>query len=159
MSVHFLNVGKADCAYIKCKDHNILIDAADKEDIYSIGYHETFEGFSDAYLTSVICNWKLVYKEIIHECIKGRANSKKNFWIGMEKNVVELSSYSDKVSDKTIKKIEEAKNNIINGKDVFSDDIYDINGKKRCSKGENISDDILLEHMDWYVEGVRIYEK
>lgn len=31
MSVHFLNVGKADCAYIKCKDRNILIDAADKE--------------------------------------------------------------------------------------------------------------------------------
>lgn len=31
MSVHFLNVGKADCAYIKCKNVNILIDAADKE--------------------------------------------------------------------------------------------------------------------------------
>ncbi len=31
MSVHFLNVGKADCAYINCKDVNILIDAADKE--------------------------------------------------------------------------------------------------------------------------------
>ena len=31
MSVHFLNVGKADCAYIKCGDHNVLIDAADKE--------------------------------------------------------------------------------------------------------------------------------
>lgn len=31
MSVHFLNVGKADCAYIKCGDYNVLIDAADKE--------------------------------------------------------------------------------------------------------------------------------
>lgn len=31
MSVHFLNVSKADCAYINCKDVNILIDAADKE--------------------------------------------------------------------------------------------------------------------------------
>ena len=31
MSVHFMNVGKADCAYIKCKNHSILIDAADKE--------------------------------------------------------------------------------------------------------------------------------
>lgn len=31
LSVHFLSVGKADCAYIKCKDVNILIDAADKE--------------------------------------------------------------------------------------------------------------------------------
>ncbi len=31
MNVHFLDVGKADCAYIKCKDCHILIDAADKE--------------------------------------------------------------------------------------------------------------------------------
>lgn len=29
MSVHYLNVGKADSIYIKCKDKNILIDAAD----------------------------------------------------------------------------------------------------------------------------------
>ena len=31
MEVHFLNVGDADCAYIRCEDYNILIDAADKE--------------------------------------------------------------------------------------------------------------------------------
>ncbi len=31
MYLHFLNVGKADCCYIKYKDKNILIDAADKE--------------------------------------------------------------------------------------------------------------------------------
>lgn len=31
MTVHFLDVGDADCSYIKCGDVNILIDAADKE--------------------------------------------------------------------------------------------------------------------------------
>lgn len=31
MSVHFLDVGKADCAYVSCGDKNILIDAADKD--------------------------------------------------------------------------------------------------------------------------------
>lgn len=31
MKVHFLDVGKADCCLIRCKDKNILIDAADKE--------------------------------------------------------------------------------------------------------------------------------
>ena len=31
MQVHFLDVGKADCAYIKCGDKHILIDAADVE--------------------------------------------------------------------------------------------------------------------------------
>ncbi len=31
MAVHFLDVGDADCSYIKCGEVNILIDAADKE--------------------------------------------------------------------------------------------------------------------------------
>lgn len=31
MGVHFLNVGKADCTYIKCKETNILIDSADRD--------------------------------------------------------------------------------------------------------------------------------
>lgn len=31
MEVHFLNVGDADCTYIRCGDYKILIDAADKE--------------------------------------------------------------------------------------------------------------------------------
>lgn len=31
LNVHFLDVGKADCIYINHKNHNILIDAGDKE--------------------------------------------------------------------------------------------------------------------------------
>lgn len=31
MAIHFLDVGKADCAYIKCGNRNVLIDAADRE--------------------------------------------------------------------------------------------------------------------------------
>ena len=31
MELHFLNVGDADCEYIRCGDYKILIDAADKE--------------------------------------------------------------------------------------------------------------------------------
>ena len=36
MEVHFLNVGGADCAYIRCGDYKILIDAADKEPTESV---------------------------------------------------------------------------------------------------------------------------
>lgn len=31
MGVHFLSVGKADCAYIRCGDTNILIDSGDRD--------------------------------------------------------------------------------------------------------------------------------
>ena len=141
------------------QNKSYVIEAAEEKDVLSIGYHEEFSGFSDKYLTSVVCNWQKVYKEMIKECLQGRANSEKNFWLGMEKEVVELSTMSEKVDRKTVGKIEKAKESIVNGKDVFSDVIYDTKGKKRCDKGETISDDVLLEHMDWYVEGVKIYEE
>ena len=141
------------------QNKSYVIEVAEKKDVLSIGYHEEFSGFSDKYLTSVVCNWQKVYKEMIKECLQGRANSEHNFWLGMEKEVVELSTMSKKVDSKIVDKIEKAKESIVNGKDVFSDVIYDTKGKKRCDKGETISDDVLLEHMDWYVEGVKIYEE
>ena len=95
---------------------------------------------------------------MISECVQGRGNLEDNFWIGIEKDVVDLSTYSDEVSKETKRKISDAREKIISGEDVFSGFIYDNNGKKRCDKNEIISDNILLEHMDWYVEGVKIYE-
>jgi len=29
----------------------------------------------------------------------------------------------------------------------------------RCEEKETISDEVILEQFDWFVEGVRIYEK
>ena len=141
------------------QNQSYVIEEADKKDVYSIGYHQAFDNFSDKYLTSVVCNWKLVYKEMIKEYEQGRANEHPNFWIGMERDVVGLSKYSSQVSDKTKKEIEKAKNRIIKGKDVFSGNIKDNKGKKRCEEGEIIQDEILLEQMDWFVEGVKIYEE
>ena len=43
-------------------------------------------------------------------------------------------------------------------KDVFSGVIFDNTGQLRCNEGESISDDVLLEKMNWYVDGVIIYE-
>ena len=37
--------------------------------------------------------------------------------------------------------------------------IYDNEGKLRCKEKQAIRDEDLLEHFDWYVEGVEIYEK
>jgi len=42
--------------------------------------------------------------------------------------------------------------------DVFSGVIRDNKGNLRCEKGERISDRELFTGMDWFVEGVEIYE-
>lgn len=46
LEVHFLDVGKADSAYIKYKNHNILIDAADKEPTDTVCEYLAREGVS-----------------------------------------------------------------------------------------------------------------
>jgi basic membrane protein A len=140
------------------QNQSYVIEVADEKGISSIGYHEVFSEFSDKYLGSVICNWEMVYKEIVKEILHGRTNSEENFWLGMEKEVVDLEIISDKLPKKSVEKIKNVKTSIAEGKEIFSGVIYDNKGEKRCDNGESISDDILLEHMDWYVEGVKIYE-
>ena len=133
-------------------------EAADALGVYSIGYNQTAIGLSDKYLTAAIWNWDSLYYEIIREYIQGRANSVKHHWFGIEMGVVGLAEYSPLVSDDTKQVVEKAKDSLISGEAVFSGDIFDNNGNRQCTEGESISDSILLEKMDWFVNGVVIHE-
>ena len=42
--------------------------------------------------------------------------------------------------------------------DVFYGPVKDQDGNIRVEKGENMSDEVLLNRFDWYVEGVVFYE-
>jgi basic membrane protein A len=114
---------------------------------------------SSKYLTSVVCNWEILYEEIMKQYLQGNANSVENYWIGLEKEAVELSDFSNEVSDDVFVELEKAKAEILHGKDVFSGMIYDNTGVLRCDEGEIIRDKTLLEQFDWFVEGVEIYEE
>lgn len=136
-----------------------VVRAAEAAGVFSIGYHEALSGCSEKYLTSVVCNWELVYEQIIREYLVGKANIKDNYWIGLEADAVGLSHYSDAVSPEIKAEVEKAKMELLTGKDVFSGVIYDNTGKQRCDEKETISDEVLLEQFDWFTEGVRFYEK
>ena len=133
-------------------------EAADSLGVCSIGYNQTVTGLSDKYLTAAIWNWDSLYYEIIREYIQGKGNSVKHHWFGIEKGVVGLAEYSPLVSEETKQAVEKAENALISGEAVFSGDIFDNNGNRRCAEGESISDSILLEKMDWFVNGVVIHE-
>lgn len=132
---------------------------ADEEGVYSIGYHIASEGLSSKYLTAVECNWKILYEEIMKQYLQGTANSVDNYWIGLDKEAVGLSAFSDEVVPEIVAELENAKEQILQGRDVFSGVIYDNEGVLRCDEGEIIRDKILLEQFDWFVEGVKIYEE
>ena len=136
-----------------------VVEVAEKAGIDSIGYHEAPNEHSQHYLTAVVCDWTLAYEEVIRTFMRGKGNSVPNYWIGLEEGVVGLSAYSDEVSEEISQEIEAAKSDILSGDDVFSGIIYDNTGALRCAEKETISDEILLERFDWYVEGVEFYEK
>lgn len=135
-----------------------VVEIAEAAGIKSIGYHVAEQGFSDNYMTAVVCDWEQTYEAIIREFLQGKANSVPNYWIGMEEGVVKLSPFSDAVSKEVQEKVEEVENRINNGWNIFSGYLVDTDGVIRCNEDENLSDEQLLEHFDWLVEGVEIYE-
>lgn len=136
-----------------------VVAVAEEAGIYSIGYHTAVEGVSEKHLAAVVCDWSTVYEEIIREFLIGKANLKDNYWIGMEAEAVGLAALSSEVSSEIQEVLEQAKQEMLNGKDVFSGVIYDNEGKLRCGEKEVISDELILERFDWFVEGVKIYER
>ena len=136
-----------------------VVEMAEQLGAYSIGYHEALTGQTENYLMSVVCDWEMVYKELVKSYLTGKANEKENYWIGMEVEAVGLSEYSELISGEIRQRVKTEKREIIAGKDVFSGIIYDTDGVLRCGEKEMISDEVLLEQFDWFVEGVRFYEE
>lgn len=135
------------------------VEAADAAGVDSIAYHEEFAEYSPHHLTAIMCDWEKVYAEMISDYLKGRGNTSDNYWIGMEADAVGLAAYSEYVTQEMRDAVEEARQEILAGKAVFSGEVYDTEGNLRCGESEIISDEVLLKDVDWYVEGVEIYEE
>lgn len=136
-----------------------VVEAAERLGVDSIGYHREFEGCSPHYLTSVVCNWEKIYEKVISGYLKGRGNAADSYWIGMEADAVSLTPYSELVTDEIQAEVEKAREQILSRGGVFSGEIYDREGNLICDESETVSDEVLLEHVDWYVEGVEFYEE
>lgn len=136
-----------------------VIEVAESNNIYSIGYHETYEGASDKFLTSVVFNWNCTYMALLSDYIRGKSDVVNTYWFGFEKDAIGLTEISSVVSEETIDVVNDAKQKIIDGSAIFSGVIYDNEGNLRCDEGERISDEVLMREMNWFVEGVEFYEE
>ena len=136
-----------------------VVEIAEQKGIASIGYHEAMEGASEKLLTAAEFHFGPTYREILLDYNRGKADTVDTYWIGIDQDAVGLTQYSPNITKETIAIVEEAKQEIINGYDVFSGLIYDTQHTIRCDEGETISDEQLLKYFDWYVEGVEFYEE
>lgn len=131
---------------------------ADTAGIYSIGYNAPAAGLSEKYLTAAVWDWNTLYYQIIREFMQGKGNSIQRHWFAIDTGVVGLAEYSSLVDESIKEQVDNAKQKLYAGEDVFSGLIYDNMGELRCGYGELVSDEILLEELDWFVDGVEIYE-
>jgi basic membrane protein A len=136
-----------------------VVEAAEEMGIDVIGYNMHKGDYSEHLLTSVVSDWSKIYREIIGEYMRKKQVSVPNYWIGVEDDAVGLDFYSDEVTEEIKNEVDKAKSEMESGYEVFSGVIYDNNGEQRCNEGEVISDDVLLQQMDWFAEGVEIYEE
>ena len=140
------------------QDEDAVCRAAEKYGVDFIGYNALLTGYSEHYLTSVVCRWDLYYIDIVQRYLKGELNTVKNHWMGIDRDAVSLSEFSPAVAPDTVRQVEALRQELASGGLIFAGEIYDNQGILRSAADEVICDDVLLERVNWLVQGVEVLE-
>ncbi|MBR4169477.1 MAG: hypothetical protein IKR47_07110, partial [Lachnospiraceae bacterium] len=130
---------------------------ADERGIYTIGNNrDNHELFPNTYLTACVFDWEPFFEERIGECNRNKFVGM-HYWEGMRTGLVVLAPLTDLVLPETEAIVKNETSRIMTGKyDVFFGPVTDTDGFMRVRRGENLPDTELLQHMNWYVEGVDV---
>ncbi len=137
------------------------IEYADSVGIKTIGnIMDLSELYPDTILTSCVYKFEEFYRSELTLCIQQKLQGSYT-WGGIETGVVRLAPITDnnrnKISSQMI--TAEKQGLMASGKwDVYKDKIVDNNGMVRLYDGEWMSDNGIINEMDWYIDGVEIYE-
>lgn len=133
---------------------------ADEKGVMTIGYNtDNGDKYPETYLTAAVWDWEKFYTPNILRCLQGKFEGY-HYWEGIETGIVSMAPYADFVKDETKEAVEREKQRMISGTyDVFYGPITDNNGTLRVAEGESMTDYVMLNEFDWYVEGVVIDEE
>ena len=131
------------------------LEIAEERGVMSIGYNvDNSEKYPNTYLTAAIWDWQNFYTPNILKCLQGKFEGQ-HYWEGIESGIVSLAPCTDRVDAKTVELVEKEMEKLRSGTfDVFYGPVYDNNGQLRIEEGESITDNVMLNEFDWYVEGV-----
>ncbi len=136
-----------------------VLELAEERGIWSIGYNiDNAENFPKTFLTAPVWQWENYYEPYLLKCLQGKFRGE-NYWEGASTGVVGLAPLTENVKPDAAQYVEDAMHKMEGGSfDVFYGPIKDNEGKLRIAEGENMSDEMMLNQFDWYVEGVVIHE-
>ena len=139
-------------------DRPCAVQEADARGLFSTGYGAVRGEYSPRFLTAALYDWDILYRKVLDDYLSGRTNFSRRYWLGLMENAVKLHPLSPAVGNKAAAVMEWKKGQMMVDWDVFSGQILDNEGVLRCGHGEQISDEELFLRMNWFVEGVEIYE-
>ncbi len=132
---------------------------AEEKGVWAIGNNfDTSEMFPKSFLTACEWHWDEYYSEKILLCKQGKFRGTSE-WLGFESGIVKLTEL-DKTKNASVdcrKPLEMAERKFKERTfDVFYGPIKDSSGNIRIAEGESMSDENMMFHFEWYVEGVEI---
>lgn len=132
------------------------VRVAEDMGVYSIGYNDLENTYSDKNLATVVFHWDTLYKAIIRDYLRGDIGRTMSYWWGAAEGAVNIERFSPLLTEDILTKVKEAGDDFNEGGDVFLGKVVRSDGKVMCGKNERMSDRALLMEMNWFVEGVEI---
>ncbi len=140
-------------------DSLAALELAEERDVMTIGYNvDNSKRYPDTYLTAAVWDWEKFYTPNILRCLQGKFEGN-HYWESIETGIVSLAPFTDRVNKGIAEVVEAEIERLSSGTfDVFYGPIADQDGNIRVAEGECITDEVMLNEFDWYVEGVVIDE-
>lgn len=132
---------------------------AQEKGVYSIGYNSDMsKNAPEACLCSVVWNWSAYYTTAVQSIIDGTWDGS-NYYGGMSENLVSITSVADFATAGTQEKVNEAKQQILTGKNgVFDGAIETNTGEIIGAAGSTLDDATITGAMNWYFKTVNVVE-
>lgn len=128
--------------------------AAEARNVWGCGYNSDMtKDAPKAHLTAPVWNWGAYYTAAVKSVIDGTWTGE-NYYGGMAEGLVDISPLSENVAEGTVAAIEEARQRILDGFNVFEGEIYDNEGNQVCAEGEKLSDADITGNINWYYRNV-----
>ncbi len=132
---------------------------AQEKGVYSIGYNSDMSKEApDACLCSVIWNWSAYYTSAVQSVIDGTWDGS-NYYGGMSENLVSVTSVASFAANGTQEKVNEAKQQILTGKNGVFDGVIETNtGAAVGAAGKTLDDATITGGINWYFKTVNVVE-
>lgn len=140
------------------QDDAAVAETADRLGVDFIVYNAPIPKGLTHGLAAIRCRWDIYYDDILSRYQKGELNMMKNHWIGIDRDAVLLDELSAEVTEDMRGHLYYLQRALLSYQLIFIGPLIDNEGILRCEPGEAISDDALLESIDWLISGVSILE-